>query len=104
MEAVKAPWTKVQVGNLNRWQRSPFVHPFTCGVCRDANPIPEPTEEHANAEGPFEGHEYALRATVNGWVCDTCNSTQDWAWDNMLQYSAKTASLGNPFGATPDTD
>lgn len=94
----KAPWSKTQTGNLNRWQKSGLVHPFTCGTCRDANPWPEPTEEHANAEGPFEDHEYRLRATQNGWVCDNCGYTQDWAWDIMLQFSAAVAKAGNPFG------
>lgn len=32
---IVAPWTPEQVEALKAWQASPWVHPFTCGGCRD---------------------------------------------------------------------
>lgn len=56
--AIKAPWTPEQVKQLNRYQASGMVHPFTC-----------PNHPTANV----------LVATKAGWTCPTCNYTQDWA-------------------------
>ena len=67
-EATTAPWTAEQVDALNAWQTASMTHPFTCGRCRDAG----------------VGGECALTATTAGWVCDTCDYTQDWAHDFML--------------------
>lgn len=62
---VRTPWTPAQVSRLNRWQTSGIFHPFTCGK-RDGH----------------EG-EGILTATINGWVCQECDYTQDWAHDFM---------------------
>lgn len=76
-----APWDDAQVESLNGYQRSGVGHPFTCGRCRDADTesaitrfgdLPEPARP-----------ERLLVATRNGWVCPTCDYTQDWAWTVM---------------------
>lgn len=64
-----APWTEPQVQALNRWQRAHFVHPFTCGGGH--------RKEHPDGEG-------VLIATRDGWICQWCKYTQDWAWDFMF--------------------
>jgi hypothetical protein len=55
---IYAPWTDEQVRNINAWQKSGKIHPFTCGVCRAD-----------------------LVATTQGWKCNTrnCNYAQTWA-------------------------
>lgn len=70
---IRAPWTPEQVEALNRWQASDFVHPYTCGHCRDADPDFPLRDEHR------------LTATQSGWVCPTCHYTQDWALAMMLE-------------------
>lgn len=68
MSKVLAPWTAEQVAALNRWQNCDWVHPFTCGSeVRD--------QEHGAA---------VLVATPNGWICQFCTYTQDWAHDFMF--------------------
>lgn len=61
---LQAPFTDEQVAALNRWQRSNFVHPFTCNGVHDGDRV--------------------LVATRDGWVCRHCRYTQDWAHDSML--------------------
>lgn len=57
---IKAPWTEEQVQRLNEWQQDSRFHPFTCGKCGKV-----------------------LTATPNGWICGSCDYTQDWAHDFM---------------------
>lgn len=59
----EAPWTEDQTAALNRYQDAGWMHPFTC------------PHGHGN-----------LRATTDGWVCDThtCDYTQDWCHDFMF--------------------
>lgn len=71
-DKVFAPWTAIQVDNLNRFQRFEYLHPFTC---------PE-TEDHGDR---------ALVATRLGWVCCHCNYQQDWAHADMAAFDADTA-------------
>ena len=67
-EIVHAPWTEAQIERLKEWQRSGFVHPYTCGK-RDDN--------HAwNDWGMDYG---VLIPTRKGWVCPDCDYTQNWA-------------------------
>lgn len=66
MEQVNAPWTNEQVQNLKEFQIVQPLHPFTCG-CK---------------------HGILLKPTNAGWVCPECGSTQNWAWDIMLDGSA----------------
>lgn len=72
-DVIYSPWTSEQVDALNRWQRSPYVHPFECVE-------------------PHEGHDRALLATTEGWVCPHCNYCQEWAHRSMLE---------EPFGLRP---
>ncbi|MBR0741203.1 hypothetical protein JQ581_30150 [Bradyrhizobium liaoningense] len=62
---IKAPWTAAQVLALNRWQHSPFAHPFTCGG------------KH--------GQQTALFAHITGWMCPLCDYRQDWAHGYMCE-------------------
>lgn len=55
-----APFTADQVAALNQWQTGLEFHPYTCGNCHP---------------GPRN-----LIARIGaGWVCPTCDYTQDWA-------------------------
>lgn len=104
-----APWTVEQVQHLNWQQRSGNVHPYTCGQCRDNLGIyylieggrlrrasdEEWGEATAEARAALEtddpiAHLLGMRenyvvldrelvATVNGWICPTCDYTQNWA-------------------------
>lgn len=65
MNLITPPWTDEQVTQLNRFQRSGYVHPFTCGH-RDR-------------------HDLTLVATPTGWECPdvSCDYTQTWAHSFM---------------------
>jgi hypothetical protein len=65
-----APWSEDQVRNLEEWQATPWVHPYTCADCRDADPDVE--EEHL------------LVPTVDGWTCPSCPRRQGWCLALML--------------------
>lgn len=84
---IKAPFTAEQVEGLNRWQRSTWVHPFTCGN-RD-------TPEHETMDPECDWG--VLVATADGWVCRHCSYTQDWAHDYMVDPPL------NPFAAFDNT-
>jgi hypothetical protein len=58
-------WTPEQVAKLNEWQGCGWVHEFTC-----PNAHPDAHQE--------------LVATVDGWICPSCDYTQDWAHDFMF--------------------
>lgn len=81
--ATVAPWTDEQVAALNRWQASGVTHPYTCGRCRDRDTAAEIARyEAAGKPDGFDWRptpEHALVATNDGWVCETCDYTQDWA-------------------------
>lgn len=64
---VEAPFTDLQVKNLNDYQATDMHHPFTC-----------PIETVHTSDGK-------LVATPEGWVCKECSYTQDWAHDFMTQ-------------------
>lgn len=70
-----APWTDEEVAALNAYQEGGWFHPFTCGRCRDADPDFPLKDEHK------------LVATNDGWICPTCDYTQDWAHEMMFQPS-----------------
>lgn len=79
MAHVFAPWTDEQVADLNEWQHLGFVHEFTCG------------NEH-------EG-DRVLAATNEGWNCPTCDYTQNWCHDFMLDSKkVKKDFYSTPFG------
>jgi hypothetical protein len=62
--SIKAPWTPEQVAALNAYQALGYVHEFTCpGHDGDGSRV--------------------LVATGAGWICPSCDYTQDWAHDAM---------------------
>jgi hypothetical protein len=70
-DKITAPFTLEQVKYLNAFQKSGWMHPFTCGFNRtDAN--------HLDGEG-------VLVATEAGWICPFCPYTQDWAHGFMAE-------------------
>lgn len=69
MGKVSAPFTADQVRRLTLFQNSPHVHSFTCYECQSAD---------------IESDDFSLVATVRGWICQTCDFVQDWAYDTML--------------------
>lgn len=71
-ETSTAPWTPEEVEALNAYQEGGWFHPFTCGRCRDADPRWPSPDEHL------------LVATEAGWICPTCDYTQDWAHEFMF--------------------
>lgn len=72
-EKIQAPFTPEQVASLNDFQKSGVMHPFTCGPCRDGAPGTR------DADGNWIS-DRCLTATVAGWICETCDYTQQWAW------------------------
>ena len=74
MTAIKprAPWSDEQVEALNDYQQAGWMHPFTCGRCRDADTRWPSPDQHL------------LVATNDGWTCPACDYTQDWAHDFMF--------------------
>lgn len=67
---MRQPFTSDEVRALNRWQKNPIYHPFTCSNRGDGN--------HGDGEG-------VLEAMENGWKCPHCSYTQDWAHDFMTK-------------------
>lgn len=65
MAKVTAPFTPEQVVYLEIWQKVLTVHPFTC------------IYDH---EGDKD-----LIPTQAGWICPSCDYTQDWCHDFMCQ-------------------
>lgn len=64
-------FTPDEVVNLNAFQASRCMHPFTCPNRGDGN--------HRH-----EGHDTGLLvATIRGWICPYCTYTQDWAHEFM---------------------
>lgn len=56
---VHVPFTDETVRRLNEHQKRGDRHPFTCGNEHEGNNV--------------------LTATTRGWVCPTCDYTQEWA-------------------------
>lgn len=70
-EIISPPWDDETVSRLNEFQCCGVFHPFTCGNgCR----------------------EWPLLATRNGWVCKTCDYTQDWAHGSMASAGLAAAA------------
>lgn len=71
LEQIQAPFTATQVRGLNEYQTGTAfgmrMHPFTCAERGDG---------HHGEEGGDTG---VLIATYEGWVCPSCDYTQDWA-------------------------
>jgi hypothetical protein len=81
MARIDAPWTEVQVEALNAWQRSPWVHPFTCPARG------EPAHAEAAAAAGLDG-EGVLVAAIGGWTCPCCDYVQGWTHDFMADRAA----------------
>jgi hypothetical protein len=79
----KKPFTKEEVDNLNRFQRSGMFHPFTCDR---ASPKCE-TKGEPRRDG-------VLLATPDGWICPCGEYKQDWAHDFMTK---DLKDLNRPF-------
>ncbi len=76
-------WTKEQVKNLNDYQSSGYMHPFTCGGKKDGKDCRS-----------------ILVATEDGWICpDGCGYTQKWAHEFMINFDINIMKhpLNNPF-------
>jgi hypothetical protein len=75
LNVIEAPFTPAQVESLNGFQSSGVFHPFTCG----------------NDNCPGKGRNFInldiLEATEQGWVCPSCDYTQDWAHNFMADNS-----------------
>lgn len=105
---IHAPFSPEQVVALNYWQHSYRFHPFTCSKCRDnlgtrfilvdgkLTPEPEgmeyPPVDFNNPSVGFRPNlillDRELVATINGWICPTCDYTQDWAHEFMASFIA----------------
>ncbi len=68
---VTAPFTEEQVKSLNAYQKSQYVHPYTC-VC---------------------GNHIPLIATKDGWVCKKCAYKQNWAHNFTADWSWKVMEM-----------
>jgi hypothetical protein len=68
---IYAPFTEEQVKNLNEYQASGQLHPFTCGgtYCGD----------RSKHEGGL------LEATRSGWICPCKQYSQNWAHKFMAE-------------------
>lgn len=82
---VTAPFTHEQILSINKYQASGIMHPFTCSVCRDAYG----TGDH-DSDNLYAHDEYALVATFEGFICPTCDYTQDWCHEFMADMSWST--------------
>lgn len=69
-------FTAEEVVSLNEFQRSGVFHPFTCGT----------KEKHGRGDAE------ELVATLDGWVCPSCDYTQNWAHEFMKDGSWKKAA------------
>jgi hypothetical protein len=77
VDKITSPFTPPQVEALNRWQRTDWVHAFTCA---DRNT----PAHHAYAKAHGQGDHGILTATRDGWVCPVCGYRQNWAHGFML--------------------
>jgi hypothetical protein len=73
-------FTPEEVQSLNDFQKSGYMHPFTCGSGNRCD------EKHLDGEG-------LLVATENGWECPWCDWRQNWAHDFMKNRAWEPAAL-----------
>lgn len=91
IDHITPPWSKEIVDKLNANQHNGRWHPYTCGNCRDklgtcfikqddGSLIPEPDVYDRSGDGwkKVVYLDRELIATENGWICSTCDETQDW--------------------------
>jgi hypothetical protein len=65
------------VAALTAYQATQWAHPYTCAHCRDADMASYLHEGGLDRRRLADPH--LLVATTDGWVCPTCDYTQDWA-------------------------
>lgn len=68
IDNIYAPFTDEQVKNLNEFQAAGYIHPYTCGNDHDGDRI--------------------LIATNAGWICPSCNYTQNYCSSYMADGTA----------------
>src|SRR5678809_426457 len=85
-EIIFAPWTEQQVQALNEFQNCRMVHPFTCGSGDRTD------AKHSAYQAEHGGDFGQLVATVNAWICPSCDYTQDWAHSSMTDPAFLKAS------------
>ena len=73
LKTFKAPWTEAEVKALNATQNASAMHPFTCANRSNGKHV------------YYNGDLGALIATKGGWVCLSCDYTQNWAYEMMLE-------------------
>ncbi len=101
-----APWTKELVDSLNWLQKSGRCHPYTCGDCRDTlgtrfikteyGLVPEPIDyDRENNLDKIVILDRELIATEKGWICPTCDYTQNWCMGGVIGFveNLKTRDL-----------
>lgn len=86
MDTVYAPFTEDQVDSLNWYQRTSSFHEFTCGNDNC------PGKRHVSYNPKYKPPEPAptgdmLVATANGWICPSCDYTQNWAHLYMANWA-----------------
>lgn len=74
MEKIESKFTNSEIENLNLFQSSGMMHPFTCS----GHNIPECERSAGISEG-------VLTATADGWVCPCGKYTQNWAHKFMAE-------------------
>lgn len=74
---VVAPFIADQVVSLNGFQRAGVMHPFTCPDRGD----------HRHVWRAGDADLGVLVASVDGWRCEQCDYTQDWAYGFMADWS-----------------
>ena len=90
-------WTPEQVKNLEEYQRSGAMHPFTCA---NRGKLDQPHFDNGIDLG-------VLTPTIRGWICQCCDYTQNWAHDFMLNGEAVKNSPFNPerhYASAPSTE
>lgn len=91
-QKVKAPWPPGQVAELERWQATGWVHPFTC--------------ECGSPLVPTQGGWFCNHEDAGNWVNPSGEGPyrQDWAWDFMLDGSLPAESPLEAAVAAPPAD
>ncbi len=95
---INPPFTFEQVRKLNKYQYAGEGHPFTCEYCRDKLGVYFYVEKDGShrrisiTDKRMQGDQnrividdHQLVATTSGWICTTCDYTQDWAHEYMVE-------------------
>lgn len=83
-DIVNVPWPDKLVKWLNEYQHNGFVHPYTCGHCRDKYHTRFKVVGNKLVRADMECGDHIiildreLVATKWGWICHTCDNVQTW--------------------------